>query len=119
MAKDQPATDTRFAVTRRNRVARHPMRGIYDKEAVYGILDSAIVCHIAYVIDGQPYCTPTSFWREGDHVYWHGSSASRMIRSQARQRTTPCVARSGPVRTNSATAAVCSGVSIGLRPRPS
>src|SRR5918992_2633798 len=60
MAKDQPATDQRFAVTRRNRVARRPMRGVYDKEAVYGILDSAIVCHIAYVIDGQPYCTPTS-----------------------------------------------------------
>jgi len=83
MAKEQPATDTRFAVTRRNRVMRRPTRGVYDKKAVYDILDSAIVCHIAYVIDGQPYCTPTSFWREGDHVYWHGSSASRMIKSQA------------------------------------
>jgi nitroimidazol reductase NimA-like FMN-containing flavoprotein (pyridoxamine 5'-phosphate oxidase superfamily) len=38
---------------------------------------------IAYVIDGQPYCTPTSFWREGDQLYWHGSSASRMVRAQA------------------------------------
>ena len=36
--------------------------------------------HIAYVMDGQPYRTPTAFWREGGHLYWHGSSASRMIR---------------------------------------
>ena len=33
-------------------------------------------------MDGQPYCTPAAFWREGEHLYWHGSSASRMIRFQ-------------------------------------
>jgi hypothetical protein len=32
------------------------------------------------VIDGQPYVTPTSYWRHGDRLYWHGSSASRMLR---------------------------------------
>ncbi len=72
-----------FKITKRNRVVRRPMRGRYDKTTVYDILDSAMVCHIAYVIDGQPYCTPTSFWREGDHLYWHGSSASRMLRAEA------------------------------------
>jgi nitroimidazol reductase NimA-like FMN-containing flavoprotein (pyridoxamine 5'-phosphate oxidase superfamily) len=72
-----------FELSKRNRVVRRPARGKYDKATVYDILDSALVCHIAYVIDGQPYCTPTSFWREGDHLYWHGSSASRMIRSQS------------------------------------
>jgi nitroimidazol reductase NimA-like FMN-containing flavoprotein (pyridoxamine 5'-phosphate oxidase superfamily) len=71
-----------FPITKRNRVVRRPMRGRYDKATVYDILDAALLCHIAYVIDGQPYCTPTSFWREGDKLYWHGSSASRMIRSQ-------------------------------------
>ena len=24
-----------------------------------------MLCHVSYVIDGQPYCTPTFFWREG------------------------------------------------------
>ena len=72
-----------FPITSVNRVKRAPTRGRYDKETVYGILDAALVCHIAYVIDGRPYCTPTSVWREGDHLYWHGSSASRMIRTQA------------------------------------
>src|SRR5262249_46974368 len=36
-----------------------------------------------YVIDGQPFVTPTGYWREGDRLYWHGSSASRMLRSQS------------------------------------
>ncbi len=71
-----------FAKTDINRVKRAPDRGRYDKKTVYEILDAALVCHIAYVIDGRPYCTPTSFWREGDHLYWHGSSASRMVRMQ-------------------------------------
>ncbi len=72
-----------FAVTEVNRVRRAPARGHHDRKTVYAILDAALVCHIAYVIDNRPYCTPTGFWREGDHLYWHGSSASRMIRKQA------------------------------------
>ena len=72
-----------FPLTPRNRVRRRPQRGHYDHETVYRILDAAMLCHIAYVIDGQPYCTPTAFWREGDHLYWHGSSASRMLRAEA------------------------------------
>lgn len=74
-----------FPVTPVNRVKRTPTRGRYDKESVHAILDAALVCHIAYVVDGRPYCTPTSFWREGDHLYWHGSSASRMLRTQAQE----------------------------------
>lgn len=72
-----------FEATNRNRVRRTPERGRYDKKTVHAILDAAMVCHIAYVIDGQPYCTPTAFWREGNHLYWHGSSASRMLRAEA------------------------------------
>jgi len=73
-----------YLVTDRNRLRRRHERGHYDKATVHAILDSAMVCHIAYVIDGQPFCTPTSFWREGDRLYWHGSSASRMVRAQAK-----------------------------------
>jgi uncharacterized protein len=71
-----------FPVSERNKVRRLHERGRYDKDGVYAVLDAAMLCHIAYVIDGQPYCTPTAFWREGDHLYWHGSSASRMLRRQ-------------------------------------
>jgi uncharacterized protein len=71
-----------YPVTLRNRVKRLHERGRYDRASVHAILDAAMLCHIAYVIDGQPYCTPTAFWREGEHLYWHGSSASRMLRTQ-------------------------------------
>jgi nitroimidazol reductase NimA-like FMN-containing flavoprotein (pyridoxamine 5'-phosphate oxidase superfamily) len=81
-AKSEAASEC-FAATPVNRVKRAPTRGRYDKKTIYDILDSAIICNIAYVVDGRPYCTPTGFWREGDHLYWHGSSASRMIRAQA------------------------------------
>jgi nitroimidazol reductase NimA-like FMN-containing flavoprotein (pyridoxamine 5'-phosphate oxidase superfamily) len=74
--------DSAFPITKVNKVKRRFDRGRYDKKSVYAILDAALLCHIAYVIDGRPYCTPTSFWREGDHLYWHGSSASQQIRAQ-------------------------------------
>lgn len=76
-----PAGDS-FPITKINKVKRRHDRGRHDKATVYDILDAALICHIAYVIDGRPYNTPTAFWREGDHLYWHGSSASQMIKAQ-------------------------------------
>jgi nitroimidazol reductase NimA-like FMN-containing flavoprotein (pyridoxamine 5'-phosphate oxidase superfamily) len=72
---------TEFTPTARSRVKRHHERGAYDFDAIASILDATFLCHVGYVIDGQPYVTPTSFWREGDVLYWHGSSASRMLRT--------------------------------------
>ena len=74
--------DGSFATTERTRVRRHPERAGYDRATVYAILDAALLCHVGYVIDGLPYVTPTLFWRDGDRLYWHGSSASRMLRAQ-------------------------------------
>jgi uncharacterized protein len=68
-----------FAPTARSRVKRLPKRGHYDRETIYRVLDAAFVCHVGYAIGGQPYVTPTAYWREGDHVYWHGNSKSRML----------------------------------------
>ena len=77
------ATGPSFPVSQRSKVKRLHERGRYDAATIYPILDAALLAHIAYVIDGQPYCTPTAFWREDDRLYWHGSSASRMLRNQA------------------------------------
>ncbi|MEO3472221.1 pyridoxamine 5'-phosphate oxidase family protein [Roseomonas sp. CAU 1739] len=74
---DAPA----YPVDKVNRVKRRHDRGAYDHATVHAILDAAAMCHVSYVIDGQPYCTPTLFWREGTRLYWHGSSASRMLRN--------------------------------------
>ncbi|MGH8709453.1 MAG: pyridoxamine 5'-phosphate oxidase family protein [Burkholderiales bacterium] len=65
--------------TARTRIRRLPKRGHYDRDTLYAILDAGFVCHLGYVIDRRPYVTPTAFWREGDAVYWHGSSKSRML----------------------------------------
>lgn len=64
-----------------NRVKRRFDRGHYDHATVHALLDAAALCHVAYVVDGRPFCTPTLFWREGVRLYWHGSSASRMLRN--------------------------------------
>ena len=67
------------APTERTRVKRLNKRAKYDAETVHGILDAMPICNVGYVFNGAPYVTPTLQWREGDHVYWHGSSASRML----------------------------------------
>jgi uncharacterized protein len=65
----------------RVRVRRKPDRGHYDRATIDAILDAGLVAHVGYVVDGQPYVIPTLYWRDGDRVYWHGSAASRMIRT--------------------------------------
>ena len=71
-------------VSERARIKREHQQGHYDDETLYKVLDSHILAHIGYVIDGQPYVTPTLYWREGNKLYWHGSSASRMLRAQSK-----------------------------------
>ena len=58
-----------------------PKRGAYDRETVFKILDEAFVCHVGFVVDGQPYVIPTNYGRAGETIYLHGSAASRMLRS--------------------------------------
>lgn len=77
------ASSSDFVPSHRSRVRRRHDRGRYDRETIYAVLDAALLCHVGYVIDGLPYVTPTLFWREGERLFWHGSSASRMLRRQS------------------------------------
>jgi len=70
-----------FQPTARTRVKRLHQRALYDRKSIYRILDAGVVCHVGYTIDDHPYVTTTSYWRDGDRIYWHGSSASRMLRT--------------------------------------
>ena len=65
----------------RTRVRRHPERGRYEQADVDAILDAALVCHVGFVQDGQPFVIPTLHARVGDDLYLHGSSASRAVRA--------------------------------------
>jgi len=71
------------AATPRVRVRRAPKRAVYERERIDAILDEAIVCHVGFVDDGQPYVIPTLHARIGGVVYLHGSTASRMVRTLA------------------------------------
>lgn len=75
--------DGSFTPTSRSQVRRRPQRGHYDEAAVYGVLDAGIMAHVGYVIDGQPFVTPTAYWREDRKLYWHGAAASRMLATVA------------------------------------
>jgi nitroimidazol reductase NimA-like FMN-containing flavoprotein (pyridoxamine 5'-phosphate oxidase superfamily) len=65
------------------RVKREPQRGVYDRATIDAILDEALVCHLGFAVDGQPYVIPTLHARVGDLLYVHGSAASRMLRHAA------------------------------------
>jgi uncharacterized protein len=67
--------------TQRTRVVREPDRGVYDREAIYRILDEGFICHVGFAVDEQPYVIPTSYGRVGENLYIHGSAASRMLRN--------------------------------------
>ena len=41
------------------------------------------MCHVGFVLDGQPFVIPTGYARVGDAVYIHGSAASRMLKTLA------------------------------------
>ena len=69
-----------FAVTERTRIVREPIRAVYDREAIYAILDEGFVCHVGFTADRQTFVIPTMFARVGAAVYFHGSAASRMLR---------------------------------------
>ena len=67
--------------TQRTRVVREPQRAVYDRAAAYKILDEGFICHVGFVVDGQPFVIPTGYGRSGDNLYIHGSAASRMLRN--------------------------------------
>lgn len=73
-----------FVPTDRTTLKRLPKRAAYDRETVYAILDEGLFCHIGFAVDGSQYVIPTGYGRNGDVLYVHGSSASRMLRTLER-----------------------------------
>jgi nitroimidazol reductase NimA-like FMN-containing flavoprotein (pyridoxamine 5'-phosphate oxidase superfamily) len=71
---------SQFQVTGQNRIKRLPERGHYDSETIYPILDEGLICHVAFVQDGQPFVIPSLFARLDDTLVLHGAKASRMIK---------------------------------------
>lgn len=65
----------------RVRLRRKPDRGRYDRATIDAILDEALVGYVGWVLEDQPYVTPTTIWRQGDRLCWHASAGSRLVRA--------------------------------------
>lgn len=70
-----------FTPTARSAVKRLPKRGLYERVGVYRILDEGFVCHVGFIVEGQPFVIPTGYARKDDTLYVHGAQASRMLRA--------------------------------------
>ena len=70
---------TAYDVTTRNKVLRLAKRALYDEETVHAIVDAALICHVGYEIDGQPYAMPTLVARDGGTILLHGHVKSRTL----------------------------------------
>ena len=68
----------RYQPTDRTSLRRLPERARYDAESVHSILDEGFICHVAFVVDGQPYALPTGYARIGETLFLHGSTGSRL-----------------------------------------
>jgi nitroimidazol reductase NimA-like FMN-containing flavoprotein (pyridoxamine 5'-phosphate oxidase superfamily) len=68
-----------YDVTPRNKVLRLAKRAIYDEEVVHAIVDAAMICHVGYEIDGQPYAMPTLVARDGNTLLLHGAAKARTL----------------------------------------
>ncbi len=86
MSTSSPANETPAALTSaqapsaRSRVRRVAENANYERETLYAIIDAAYVCHIAFTDPHGTHCIPTACWREGQHLYIHGSNGSRMVK---------------------------------------
>jgi len=66
--------------TPRTTLKRLPKRGSHEREVIDRILDEGFICHVGFVVDGQPFVIPTGYARVEDRLIVHGSQASRMLR---------------------------------------
>ena len=77
--------------TARTRVVREADRAVYDRNAVYQILDEGFLCHVGFAVDGQPFVIPTSYGRKDASLLIHGSAASRMLRHTQKDGVPVCI----------------------------
>jgi uncharacterized protein len=75
---DVPMETDHYRRTERTRARRLPERAAYDRATVHAILDEGFICHVGFVVDGQPFVVPTGYARVGETVYLHGSTGSRL-----------------------------------------
>lgn len=83
MTASMPPTD-------RTRIRRVAENANYERATLHAIIDDAYLCHVAFSDAGGTHCIPTACWREGEHLYIHGSNGGRLVKLLAKG-TQACV----------------------------
>jgi nitroimidazol reductase NimA-like FMN-containing flavoprotein (pyridoxamine 5'-phosphate oxidase superfamily) len=73
-------TDTAPPASPRTQIRRGAGNACYDSATLHAIIDDAYLCHIAFGDPHGMHCIPTACWRQGEHLYIHGSNGSRMVK---------------------------------------
>ena len=68
-------------VTNRSKIRRLPKRGSRERKLIYSILDEALVAHVGFVNNNQPFVIPMAYGRKSDRLFLHGSSVSRLLKN--------------------------------------
>ncbi len=73
-------------------VRRLAKRGHYDPATIHEILDAGFICHVGFLVNGQPRVIPTAYVRIDNALYLHGSPGNQMLRASiAGGETCVCV----------------------------
>jgi len=73
MTASMPPTD-------RTRIRRVAENADYERATLHAIIDDAYLCHVAFSDAGGTHCIPMACWREGEHLYIHGSNGGRLVK---------------------------------------
>jgi uncharacterized protein len=65
-----------LSATDRTQLRRHKERARTDRADLYAVLDAGLICHLGVVVNGAPRVLPTTYARDGETLYLHGSSAN-------------------------------------------
>ncbi len=70
-----------YPITKNSKIKRIAEKATYDTETIHQIIDEALFCHIGIIHNDRPVVIPTIHARMNDHLMFHGSNASRLIKT--------------------------------------
>lgn len=72
---------TPLSPTPRSTVTRQRARATTERDALDAILDAGLICHLGVLLDGAPVVLPTTYGRDGNLLYLHGSTGAGNLRA--------------------------------------
>ncbi|GAB2934377.1 pyridoxamine 5'-phosphate oxidase family protein [Nonomuraea fastidiosa] len=70
-----------LSTTARTTLGRSKERGSTDRNDLYEVLDTGMICHLGVIVNGHPMVIPTGYGRAGETLYLHGSTGATSLRA--------------------------------------